>query len=56
MAEGSNEVDMTNPSFLLSRTRLPIDAWGAAAKALLPVLESLKVKLRVQKAREVDFS
>lgn len=56
MAEGSKGVDVTNPSFLLSRTRLPIDTWDAAANALLPVLESLKVKLRVQKAREVDFS
>lgn len=56
MAEGSKGVDLTELSLLRSRTWLTIDRWDAAANALLPVLESLKVKLRVQKAREVDFS
>lgn len=56
MAEGSEGIDVKEPSLLVSRTCLTTDRWDAATNALLPFLESLKVKLRVQKARVVDFS
>lgn len=56
MAEGSKRAVMAEQSLFLARTGCTTDRWGAAANALLSVLQIFKVKMGVQMARVVDFS